>query len=937
MSKKKDRRTKSAMRKNIIREVLRTKSRFLAIFAIIGISVGFFSGLKSASPSMLRTALTYLEDYSLMDIRLISTVGFDDEDIRSIKELDYVDSVMPGYVADLIVTQNEIDSVVRVYSVPQKTDTNDKPINDIILRDGRLPVNEGECAIENYYLEMSGYHIGDTITFNPMVDGKPSTDYVKHNEYKIVGLVDSPLYLTYLRGNSLIGDGNVSFYMMLPPEEFVSQRYTAAYLRTKASAEHSFPFGDGYKDEIRDEKDKLEEFSHKSIERFEASVLADAKTQLESGKALFRQKKDEALKKISDGELELKNKEQQLSSMIEEAKKKSGHVRTELEEQIKTVTQKLSEEREKLDAEKQTVQSLISEAETKLKETEEKIASLENGKWYVYDRDDNPGYSGLYDDSHRVDDISRVFPVFFLLIAGLVCFTTMTRMVEERRIETGTLKALGYPGISIASKYVIYSGAAALLGSIAGAAAGVLTLPRIIVDTYRIMYTFPPTVIEIDWKSMIISSAVGIVCIMLVSLAACFKDLRLAPAALMRPKAPKPGKRILLEHIKPLWNHMSFTSKVTARNLFRYKARFLMTVIGVAGCTALMVAGFGLKDSVAGIADIQFDELTIYDQVYSLSKSGTADEKKEILSEFRQDERFEHSLLAYLGWGFIQNENGGKNTQIRIIAGSDPEEFKGVFVLRDRKTHNEIPLTDDGIIISERLADVLHLSTGDNVILTLEEEKYTCRVAGFTENYAGSLGYMTPAYYQKMTGSEIKYGVVMTRIAEPFKNSEKDISNEYMKKDDIITVTSITEQVSTMKTMIQSLDVIILVLIICSGLLAVVVLYNLTNINIAERVREIATIKVLGFYSLESANYIYREITTLTVIGSLAGLGLGNLFASFVVESIQMDNVMFPKYVSVWSYVFSFALTIVFSLAVNFIMYFKMKKISMVESLKSID
>lgn len=1171
MAHKKNGKPKNAMRKNILREILRTKSRFFAIFAIIGISVGFFSGLKSASPSMLKTSLSYLRDYSLMDIRIISTVGFDDEDIRNLSELDYVDSVMPGYMSDLIVTQNEIDSVVRVYSVPQKTDTNEKPVNELILREGRLPQKEGECAIENYFLEMSGYHLGDTITFNPMADGKPVSDYVKHSEYKIVGLVDSPLYLTYLRGNSLIGDGNVAFYMMIPPEEFVSERYTVTYLKTKASRDTDFPFGDEYKDEIKAEKTSLADFSEQSIKRFNSTTLFDAKKQLDDGKKEYRKKSEEALKKISDGEKELMDGENELYKKLAEAKKKlddgekeladakekltqgqedykngieeakkkltdaqtqydkglaeykaakleydtkideaekklsaaktefdiqyqifysstkpqaetkltllktaidlcneiiekaqtrldelkekalTGEVlqseieelekkleenrdklseyrrqydegtkqlaegeeklndakkqlessqqelqkqkaegalklseaeaqldsaqgqlangkleyetamtsgilelqaaqtkisegekqlekgRAELEEQTQSGLFKLKAAREKLAEGKYEAHVQLSEAEEKLSDAEEKIGALENAEWYIYDRDDNPGYSGLYDDSNRVNDIAKVFPVFFLLVAGLVCFTTMTRMVEERRTETGTLKALGYSNVSIAAKYVVYSGTAAFAGAIAGSAAGVLTLPRIIVDTYRIMYTFPPTQIEVDWKSLILSSLVGILFIMAVSFAACFKDLRLAPATLMRPKAPKPGKRILLEHVRPLWNHMNFTSKVTARNLFRYKARFFMTVIGVAGCTALMVAGFGLKDSVSGIAGRQFDELTVYDQVYSLSESGSAEQKAYLMSRFHKDERFENSLLTYMGWGFIQSEDGGKNPPIRMVAGSDPEEFKNMFILRDRKTHSEIPLTDEGIVISERLSEVLKISAGDNVVLTLEDKEYTCKVTGFTENYAGSIGYMTPAFYEKLTGSGIKYSVVVTRIAEDFRGKEHDIANEYMKDEDIITVTSITEQVSTMLNMIQSLDIIILVLIICAGLLAVVVLYNLTNINIGERVREIATIKVLGFYSLETANFIYREIITLTVIGAVAGLGLGNIFATFVVESIQMDNVMFPKYISFWGYFISFALTIAFSLIVNFIMYFKMNKISMVESLKSIE
>lgn len=1161
----------NALRKNILREIFGSKSRFIAIFAIIGISVGFFSGLKSSGPSMITTSLQYFSDTHLMDIQLLSTVGFDDDDIQELSEIDFVDDVMPAYSSDLIITQNNIDSVVKVMSVPQKTETNKNLLNEPILKEGRLPKNEGECAIESYFLKMSGYKLGDTITFNPSVEGKDTTSFVKHLEQKIVGIVDSPMYLTYLRGNSTIGDGTVAFYMLVPPEEFAVERYTIVYIRTNASDGRVYELGDEYKDIIKEQKEKIEEISSGCISRFEATTLSDAKKKLKEARNEYEEKKSDALKEISDGEKKLAegirefydktgeagkkliDGEKELAESkekleqgqkdykegIEEAKKKltdaqdkyneglkqynegkleydtqideaekklqsaqneydiqyqifysstkpqaetkltllkeasdllmsllnkaedrlnelrkseilSDDIKKEISELKKKIseykkkteeyqeqynegTKKLAEGeeqlrkgKEQLDSAKeelsrkkaegaaklsdakiqldsaegqlangkleyetvlttgmlelQAAQTKISEgerqleegkkeleegekeallkmksgreellkgkyeahvqlgdAEKKLRDAEEQLSALENAKWYVNDRDYNPGYSGLSEDADRVDNVAKVFPVFFLLIAGLVCFTTMTRMVEEHRTETGTLKALGYSNLAIAMKYIIYSGAAAILGSLAGGAAGLFTLPYIIVGTYGIMYTIPPTILTISWSSYLLASLTGIVCICLVSLFACYKDLKLTPATLMRPKSPKPGKRILLEYIKPLWNHMNFTSKVTARNLFRYKARFFMTVVGVAGCTALMVAAMGLRDSVTDIADKQFNGLTRYDQIYSLAESGTSKEKEYLMSLFHADESFENTLLGDMIWADISGENGGKTLPIRFVIGEDKEQFGKMFILRDRVTREKVPLTDDGIVVTERIGEVFDLKAGDNVIITIDEEKYKCRVSGFTENYAGSLGYMTPEYYSSMTGSEAKYNVVLTKLAEDSRDDERDIANRYMKSDDIITVTSMTEQVNTMLDMMGSLDFIILVMMFCSGLLAVVVLYNLTNINIAERVREIATIKVLGFYSLETANFIYREGIVLTVIGGLAGLGLGNVFATFIVESIQMDNVMFPKEVSFWSYIIAFAMTIVFSLIVNFMMYFKMRKISMVESLKSIE
>ncbi len=1161
---------RSALRKNILREILRTKSRFIAIFAIIGISVGFFAGLKSATPSMKKTAMDYFENNCLMDIRLLSTVGFGEDDIQDLSRIDFVDSVMPGYSSDLIVTQNNIDFVVKVMSVPQKSKTCREPVNGLVLKDGRLPANENECVIESYFLKMSGYKIGDTISFNKTVNGKDTSSLIKGLDYTIVGIVDSPLYLTYLRGNSTIGDGTITFYMFLMPDAFATERYTCVYLRTKASSTVENELSDEYKDLISEEKEYLKEFSEGCIKRFNETTLADAHKKLNDAEKEFSEKKDEAVKKISsgikalkegenefyaktgeaekaieDGEKELEEGrkkleegQQQYQEGIEEGKKKLTEGQTKYDEglaqynaakleydiqieqaekqlasakndfdmqyqifytstkpsaetkltllksvidicnttideilsrienlksrkfseliadEIAGYEQKLAEARQKLDeyqkqydegtamlsdGEKQlsdakkklddaqnqllekkaegarklgeakaqldiaagqlengkleyetglstgmlqlqAAQTKLTEgekklsagkeelkqqketamiqmkegreelargmyeahvqlddAEKKLSDAKDSLSELDDAKWYVFDRSDNPGYSGLNEDADRVDNVSKVFPIFFLLIAGLVCFTTMTRMVEEHRTETGTLKALGYSNLSIAMKYVIYGCAAALLGSAAGGALGVLTLPIIIVDTYGIMYSLPPSELAVHWSSLLLSSAAGTLCISLVSLMACLKDLMLYPAALMRPKAPKPGKRILLEYIKPVWNSIHFTSKVTARNLFRYKARFFMTVVGVAGCTALIVAGFGLRDSTTGIAEKQFDNLTIYDQIYALSTSGTENDKAYIMSQFHADDRFDSSMLSYMSWGTIGTDKTDKKQDIRFIIGNDQETFEKMFVLRDRKTKEPLELTNEGIIISERAGECFGIKPGDLMNVRIEDEDHVCKVTSLTENYAGIVGYMSPEYYEVLTGNELKYNIVLTRISQSSPDDDHTIANDYMKYDDIMTVTSIKEQIKTMMDMMKSLDFIIFVIIFCAGLLAVVVLYNLTNINISERVREIATIKVLGFYSLETANFVYRESLILTLIGSLTGLVLGNVFATFIIESIQMDNVMFVKEISFLSYLYAFVLTFAFSMIVNFMMYFKMKKISMVESLKSIE
>ena len=1153
---------KEALRKNIFREIAGNKSRFISVFAIIGISVGFFTGVKSACPSMTETARQYFEEQKLMDISLVSTVGFDEKDVEDIKKIDFVREVMPSYFSDLIVKDGDVDSVVRVMALSDKNAEINKPL----LKEGKFPEKDDECLLDSYYAKLSGIKIGDTITFSEKAENTPALDFIRHLKYKIVGFADTPLYLTYARGSTNIGSGSISFYVLIKPKEFVSERYTKLFILTDASETVDSTLSDEYKNMVKEEKNVLEQLSESCISRFRNTTFADAKAELQKAKKEFDNKKTEALQKIADGEKKLADGEKELEEKMAEGEKKLADGQKEWEDgrkqleqgkaeyaaKIKEGQQKLADGRKqyaegkaeyekglleyntkmeqaqnKLDSaqkefdmqynlfynvtkpqaetslkllqsgielvskgiedaesalkkiqdtgvfgeinsvqikineyktqlaelqkqyddgkaqladgetqlndakiklenakeeflsqkaeaagqlndakikldeaereiaageselqigmntglfELQQAQEKLNEGEKELekgkaeletqkqkalaelesarnelekgkKEADEQLADserqlddaqkkidrLENAKWYIYDRDDNTGYAGLEEDAQRVDNIANVFPLFFLTVAALVCLTTMSRMIEERRTETGTLKALGYSNADISAKYLIYGGLAGLGGCMAGGAAGVLTLPEIIVAAYGVMYLLPETKLVIAWDSYILSSAAAIVCICLVAVLACRNDLKLEPATLMRPKAPKPGKRILLEYITPLWKRLNFTSKVTARNLFRYKARFFMTVIGVAGCTALIVAGFGLMDSIKSIGDLQYVDITKYEQVYALSEKGTAKQKAELMSEFENDDRFDKVMLTYMGWSDTSSENSSAALSARVVIGENSENFRKMFILRDRKSHESYVLENNAVIIDERMADVLKVKAGDMLYLTIEDQPCMCRISAVTENYAGNFIYMTPECYETLTGKVTEYNVILTTVADTAKNLQHEMANDWMKYDDIVTVSLISEQVETIMDTLNSLNIVVFVMVFCAGLLAVVVLYNLTNINIAERVREIATIKVLGFYSLETANYIYRENIVLTVVGALAGLFLGNLLTGFIVSSIQMNHVLFPKIILPLSYVWGFLLTLAFAMLVNFIMYFKMNQISMVESLKSIE
>lgn len=680
--------------------------------------------------------------------------------------------------------------------------------------------------------------------------------------------------------------------------------------------------------------------------------ISSGRSELENQKAQGQAALDSAQQQINDGSSQRTEGQQELSSaktegrqqlkdaeaQLEQAKEEYENGVEELERKSLEGQQQLDDARAEYESAKAEAEATIADAQSELDKARGQLEKLENPEWYIFVRTDNPGFQSLIDDTTRIDAVATVFPLFFLMVAALVCLTTLTRQVEEKRTEIGTLKALGYSNGAIKFKFVIYATAASLLGCVIGIILGMITLPNVIYSAYGIMYDLQELTLVMPWGIALAGAALAFACTTFVALYTCQKALSEKPASLMRPKSPKIGKRIFLERIPFLWNKMNFTSKVTARNIVRYKARFLMTVIGVAGCTALMLAGFGLKNSISSIASVQFEELNRYDLLAILDSDGTAHQKAELMSEFENDELIERAMLEHqvaIQVSDMEGENAQDN--IYLTVPQSVEEMENFILLRERSSGEKIDLADNGVVITEKLADSLGVSSGDAVTLIDDHREYKVKVTGVAENYVSGYVYMSPEYFKEIYGTDARFNMVMARITEVNDENEEEIGSHYLDNSDIAAVSFISGSIESFNNTVNSLDLVILVLILCAGLLAIVVLYNLTNINIAERVREIATIKVLGFYDGETCAFVYRENVVLTLCGVIAGLGLGIILHRFVIITIEVNNVMFSRHIELLSYVYAALLTLLFAVIVNFVMYFKIKKIDMVESLKSIE
>ena len=627
-------------------------------------------------------------------------------------------------------------------------------------------------------------------------------------------------------------------------------------------------------------------------------------------------------KKLADGEKEITDNEKKLQDAVKDLKKGEKD---------------LADGKKEYEDAKKDAEDEIAENQQKLDDAKKELEDLEMPEWMVTDREELPEYTDYGDNADRLRNIGQVFPVIFFLVAALISLTTMTRMVEEQRTQIGTLKALGYKKSAIAAKYICYAFFATLLGSVLGMLIGEKIIPYIIITAYGIMYHNVANTISIDYQPgfALIASTASVVCTVGATLFASGKELQETPASLMRPPAPKEGKRVLLERLTFIWKHLSFSWKSTIRNLFRYKKRLIMTVFGIAGSMGLMLVGFGLQDSISDIAAIQYRELQHYDGMVIEDSDATEEEHAELFEYMKENEQIAHCNRVQMTK--ISAPKGSSNISIYLFVPESLSEFARDVTLKNRITGETYELTDEGAAISEKTASLLGLKVGDMIPLKKGDKEYKVRVAVITENYMSHYLYMTPRVYEQTFGEMPEYENIVFTMQEDCKDDLEMAGSRILANPGALSISYTSSLASQVDRMLSTLDAVILVLIVSAGMLAFVVLYNLNNINITERQRELATLKVLGFYDGEVSQYVLRENVILTVLGIMFGAVFGILIHRYVITTVEVDAVMFGRNIKPLSFLYSGILTSIFSIVVNGVMHFKLKTIDMVESLKSVE
>ena len=821
---------KRVLLKDSIKEIKNTYKRFISILLMAFLGVGFFAGLRAASPDMIDTFDQFYEDNQVYDIQIISTLGLTDDDIEELEKVDEVESVVGSFEKDGIIDIDNKEIVTKLITIGE--------INKPILVDGNMPQNDKECLVEEGFLKSNNKQIGDMVD----VEIEDTTDvygnkksYLKNSQMKIVGTVQSPLYISRDRGTSKLGTGKVSYYMYIPKENInANDVYTSIYLRAK------------------------------NEENYETST-------------------------------------QKYEDYIEEVKNNIEQIKDEREQSRKIQT----------------------------------LNGIETAKWYILDRNSNEGYVGFIQSTKSIAQISQVFPIVFFAVAALISLTSMTRMVEEQRTQIGTLKALGYNQLQIINKYILYASLASIIGGISGMCVGFATLPQIIWMLYMMMYQITPkAVLSFNWKYGTIGLLLICICIIGATIYSAIRELKETPAALMRPKAPKSGNRVLLEKIPFIWKHLNFSHKVTVRNIFRYKKRFLMTIIGIFGCTSLIVTGFGIKDSISVIIPNQFEKVFDYNMQVNLKDNLSADEKQSFIDELKDREEVKKIVETYMTSATAVK--GDKQEDVQIIVPKD--EFDGLINVNDLKTKQNLELKDNEIYLTDKCAQLIGAKAGDTITLKdINNNEVEAKISNIVENYVSHYVYMSKTMYEKLYGKDYSTNVILSQNIEITDEAEDEFVTELMNKNEVSSANRISTILGALDDTIKSLDFVVIILIVSAGLLAFVVLYNLANVNISERIRELATIKVLGFYDKEVYDYITRETTILTAIGIILGVFGGYCLNYYLIGTCEINTLRFSKIVSPISYVYAVAITIIFTLIVNFATYFALKKIDMIESLKSIE
>ncbi|SFW43429.1 FtsX-like permease family protein [Ruminococcus flavefaciens] len=907
----------SAVRKNALREIRSTFGRFFAIMAIIALGVGFFTGVRIVTPAMVNTVNKFLDENQFYDYRLLSSIGWEEEDVEDFKSRPEVRYAEGSYTLD-ILTAGSREYVLRAHSL---TDN----INGIRLKEGRLPQNENECVIEN-----GRFKIGNTITLSE--DNSDSVkNALKSDKFTIVGSADSSMYINFERGTTSVGNGEISAFVYLPKEAFDLDVYTEVYVRFQQDMEiysdEYETFMDGREKQWEDYCRERADMRYDELYSEAEDKLSDGRAELEKNRADGQEKLDKAKADLDGGKAQLDEQLAQLEQIKDIAPQQYSAGMEQYNAAYADYEKGLADyESSKADFDKQ-----IADAEAELKNGESDLSSLKKPDIYVLDRNTNIGYACFESDSEIVAQVARVFPIFFILVAALVCMTIMSRMVEEQRTQIGVFKALGYSEGTVMGKFIFYAGLAAIIGCVLGYSLGTYIFPKIIWKTYTLMYIQLPIGYLFDKQLALIALAVSLICSVGVTWFSCRVELSETAASLMRPKAPKAGKRVLLEYVTPVWKRLKFLQKVSIRNIFRYKKRLFMMILGIGGCTALLVTGFGLKDSIAGFAETQYNEIQVADASANLRNVGDVfpEELNNVLTENTED----YTLLYTGAWDLLY---GKKVKSVTVNAADSFENMEKYFDLHTVKGEKLTPPAEGEAVVSHSIAERYGIKKGSMMKLRDENmRELNVKVTGVFENHVYNVVFLGRETMERQLGESVPVNYAFLNFkdgADTYKTTAA-----LSKNGNITAVMVFADLKERLSKMMSSLDYIVLIVIVCAAGLAFIVLYSLTNINITERVREIATIKVLGFFRHETSSYVLRENLALTAFGTVVGLGVGILLHAFVMAQIRVDLVDFSVRILPKSFLFSTLLTFLFNFIVDLFMVLKLEHINMAESLKSIE
>lgn len=900
------------------------KSRILAIFGIVALGVGFLFGIVSTTPDMQYSADAYYDRTNMMDLRIVSTLGFTKDDIDAIAAADDVLDASGGYSADAVMFDGESTYVTLIHSIPSAAET---WLNRAELKSGRMPKSADECVVEVGSAVLSvSFDEGTTLELdNPSeYEGILTVD-----GFTVVGTVSSARYFSIEKESSTKGNGQVGLIVYTVEDAFAYEAYTVAYVRS-ASALALNCFDDEYDETVKKLTESIESVTSERRQARYDEVKAQYTAAIEDGETRISMAKTRltlAQNLLGAQQKDVRELEEILAVLPVGGIYTDGRTYAEIAEEL---------EGKKANVEKLTGQIVeglqtVSNGEASLLAAREALEELEEPKWYFYDRYDNPGFNSFSSNSEKIAAIAKIFPVFFFLVALLVSLTTMTRMVDEERGIIGTMKALGYSNAAISFRYLFYAAAAGILGSALGLSVGSRVFPLVLYNAYSMMYTLPPLSLLFDVKLALVSSISIISLTLLATYLACRASLSETPAQLLLPKAPKIGKRIFLEHIKPVWSRMKFTHKVTARNILLYKKRFFMTVIGIAGCTALLLAGFGLRDSIGEIVDLQYGDIF----KYNLMIVRYDDNYTEEFDDFLTDNGVESFVSVSMQRYGISDADGKELVNAYCLSTKDADNVNNFIDMRSMKSGEKYVFTENSVFITQKLAELLGVSDGDTVNVDCDGQLCELRVDAVVENYLNSYVYIGNNVLPEPIAENSTDNIIFAYADASDKEARDTIASTLLANDEILSVNFTDGLSESFDNMISKINYIVYVLIIAAGALAFIVLYNLININIAERMREIATIKVLGFYDREVYSYVFREIGILTLIGALAGLVVGVFLHRFVIKTAEMEMVMFSRTIEPASFLLAILLTAVFCIIVSWVMTKKLKSINMVESLKS--